>query len=203
MTDQPGQTRIRQRVPGRAFQSPRLRPAYIPTPRALGPGSVSSLLKIILDVAYVLLWLMAGVLAVAFIAAWFVPLEGLTVTDGDRQLPLVRSIVVFGLGAFIAYFGAFILILRNLRQMFRTLTQGDPFHPRNVSRLRRIGLTLAIVTIAVFAAQSFVSRSALGYMEAPGLGDLMTPLFAVLIVFVLAEVFREGARLRRESELTI
>ena len=33
--------------------------------------------------------------------------------------------------------------------------------------------------------------------------ELLTPLFSVLIVFVLAEVFREGARLRRESELTI
>ena len=30
-----------------------------------------------------------------------------------------------------------------------------------------------------------------------------TSWFAVLIVFVLAEVFREGARPRHESELTI
>ena len=31
----------------------------------------------------------------------------------------------------------------------------------------------------------------------------LTTWFAVLVVFVLAEVFREGARLRREAELTI
>lgn len=169
----------------------------------MGPGSVASLLKIALDVAHILLWILAGILALVFIAALFVPLDNLTVTSGDRQLPLVRSIVLFGLGAVIAYFGAFILIVRNLRQMFRTLTQGDPFHPRNVSRLRQIGLVLATVTGGVFIVQTFVSRSALGYMEPPSLGDLMTPIFAVLIVFVLAEVFREGARLRRESELTI
>ncbi len=30
-----------------------------------------------------------------------------------------------------------------------------------------------------------------------------TAWFAVLVVFVLAEVFREGARLRSEAELTI
>ena len=30
-----------------------------------------------------------------------------------------------------------------------------------------------------------------------------TAWFSVLVVFVLAEVFREGARLRREAELTI
>ncbi len=169
----------------------------------MGPGSVASLLKIALDVAHVLLWLMAGVLTLAFITFVFVPLDNLTVVDGDRQLPLVRSVVLFGIGAFIAYFGAFILIVRNLRQMFRTLTQGDPFHPRNVTRLRQIGLVLATVTGGVFIVQSFVSRSALGYVDRPSVGDLMTPLFAVLIVFVLAEVFREGARLRRESELTI
>ncbi len=30
-----------------------------------------------------------------------------------------------------------------------------------------------------------------------------TAWFSVLVVFVLAEVFREGARLRRDAELTI
>ena len=47
------------------------------------------------------------------------------------------------------------------------------------------------------------SRLAPGVMDPQGLGELLTPVFSVLIVFVLAEVFREGARLRRESELTI
>jgi hypothetical protein len=31
----------------------------------------------------------------------------------------------------------------------------------------------------------------------------LTTWFAVLVIFVLAEVFREGARLRNEAELTI
>ena len=40
--------------------------------------------------------------------------------------------------------------------------------------------------------------------EANQAGGLnLTTWFAVLVVFVLAEVFREGARLRREAELTI
>lgn len=39
-----------------------------------------------------------------------------------------------------------------------------------------------------------------GALEPPSLFDLITPAFSVLVVFVLAEVFREGARLRRESE---
>lgn len=172
--------------------------------KALGPGSVSSLLKIALDVAYILLWLVTGVLLLVLIAALFIPLDNLTVTLGDdRQLPLTRALMVFGLGSVAAYFGGFVLILRNLRKIFRTLTLGDPFQPENVRRLRAIGVILAVVTGGVFLAQLAMARIAPGALSPQGLSDLLTPVFSVLVVFVLAEVFREGARLRRESELTI
>ena len=174
----------------------------------MGPGSVSTLLKIALDVAYVLLALLTGLLLVLLVTAIFIPIDNLNITvtsdDVGRQLPLTRMLLVFGLGAMTAYFGGFMLILRSLRRIFRTLTMGDPFHPDNVRRLRHIGLTLAVVTGGVWAAQGFVAaRLAPGVMDKQGIGDLLTPIFSGLIVFVLAEVFREGARLRRESELTI
>lgn len=183
-------------------------PDFLSSVRGLGPGSVSSVLKIALDVAYVLLALITGVLVLLLIAAVFIPLDNVNVTvsgdSGGRQLPLTRMLLLFGLGAVTAYFGGFMLILRSLRRIFRTLTIGDPFHPQNVRRLRQIGLILAVVTGGVWAAQSFVAaRLAPGVMEPQGIGELLTPIFSVLIVFVLAEVFREGARLRRESELTI
>lgn len=176
--------------------------------RALGPGSVSSVLKVALDVAYILLWLITGLLLFLLVAAVFIPLDNVNITvsgdSGGRQLPLTRLLLLFGLGAATAYFGGFMLILRSLRRIFRTLTMGDPFHPDNVRRLRQIGLTLAVVTGGVWLAQGLVAaRLAPGVMEPQGVSDLLTPVFSVLVVFVLAEVFREGARLRRESELTI
>ena len=59
-------------------------------------------------------------------------------------------------------------------------------------------------SMAALPTQGFVAkRLAPGVMDPQGFGELLTPIFSVLIVFVLAEVFREGARLRRESELTI
>ena len=181
---------------------------FLASVRGLGPGSVSSVLKVALDVAYVLLALITGVLLLLLIVAVFIPLDNLNVTvsgdSGGRQLPLTRMLLLFGLGAVTAYFGGFMLILQGLRKIFRTLTAGDPFHPDNVQRLRQIGLTLAVVTGGVWVAQGFVAaRLAPGVMEPQGIGELLTPVFSVLIVFVLAEVFREGARLRRESELTI
>jgi succinate dehydrogenase/fumarate reductase cytochrome b subunit len=57
---------------------PTLKPLGISAPfrsaplfRTLGPGSVSSLLKIALDVAYVLLMIIRAVLLLAFLAAGF------------------------------------------------------------------------------------------------------------------------------------
>ena len=191
------------------IRAPRLTGANLRAPlRTLGPGSVSSLLKIALDVAYVLLALITGVLLLLWVASIFIPIDHLNVTVSDgadgRQMPLTRPLLLFGLGAVTAYFGGFMLILQGLRKIFRTLTAGDPFHPDNVRRLRQIGLTLALVTGGVWVAQGFVAaRLAPGIMDPQGFGELLTPIFSVLIVFVLAEVFREGARLRRESELTI
>lgn len=194
-------------------QAPHLIRSSLPSlalrgPRTIGPGSVSSLLKIALDVAYVLLIVITAGLLLALIAAIFIPLSDIDITvsgdDGGLRQPLTRSLLLFGLGALSAWFGGFLLILRNLRMIFRSLTQGDPFQPGNVRRLRQIGLTLAIVTAGVWVAQGMVAaRLAPGVMDPQGIGELLTPIFSVLVVFVLAEVFREGARLRRESELTI
>lgn len=192
---------------------PTLKPLGISAPfrtsplfRTLGPGSVSSLLKIALDVAYVLLMLLTGILLMSFVVAVFVPLtqvlDGQTYIEGSgdaaREVPVTRTLILFGLGASSAYFGGFLLILRNLRQIFRTLTQGDPFRPENVRRLRQIGLTLTVVTIGVGVAQGLIPA-----IPDPGFSEMLTPIFSVLVVFVLAEVFKEGARLRHESELTI
>ena len=55
-------------------------PLRTPNLRTLGPGSVSSLLKIALDVAYVLLALITGVLLLLWVASVFIPLDNINVT---------------------------------------------------------------------------------------------------------------------------
>jgi hypothetical protein len=188
------------------IKAPRLAAAAIPGLRTLGPRSVSTLLKIALDVAYVLLAFITGIMLIAFVIAAFIPITDYTVLSesGDKELPLTRALLIFAIGALTAYFGSFLLILGHLRKIFRTLTIGDPFQPANVRRLRQIGLILATVTGGVWLVQGMVAaRLAPGIMDPQGIGELLTPIFSVLVVFVLAEVFREGARLRRESELTI
>lgn len=192
------------KTPSLGIRLPVVRTAALP---ALGPGPITRLLGVALGAAFWALVIATCAVVLAFIFTTFVPLGplGLTVTAGDEgtSVPVPRAYVLFALGAIIAYLGGFALILRNLRAMVHTLRIGDPFHPDNVSRLKQIGLTLATVTGGAWVGQTLVSRLVRGALEPPSLFDLVTPAFSVLVVFVLAQVFREGAGLRRESELTI
>lgn len=119
------------------------------------------------------------------------------------QLPLPWAYVLLVAVAAFAYLAVSALIFRLLTGIVATLRVGDPFHPRNVRRLHQIGAAFASVTLGVWVGQFLVARFVRGAMAAPSLFDLITPSFAVVIIVVIAEVFREGARLRREAELTI
>lgn len=175
--------------------------------RALGPGSVSSFLKIILDVVFVALWVGVGAVALMTLAALLLSFNpdligSITMNVGGVELVKKWPVVIGGLFAAALYLMGILVIVARLRQIFATLMAGDPFHPDNVLRLRVIGVALAgleLVRYAVWAA---------GVWLIPGQNKVepnlsLTAWFSVLVVFVLAEVFREGARLRREAELTI
>jgi len=177
--------------------------------RTLGPGSVSSFLKIILDVVYVALWIgvaVLGALALLSILLSFNPefLQGViqfTGDDGD-EFAANGATMAAGLTAAALYFAGVLVIVGRLRRIFVTLTAGDPFHPDNVRRLRFIGLMLGALELGRYL---FWGASAwlLPGVSADERAFSLTSWFSVLVVFVLAEVFREGARLRSEAELTI
>lgn len=186
--------------------------------RAIGPGSVSSVLKVGLDVFHVLLWLLLIVAVLGFlgilVAQPFITAQ-VTIdgslngeTDPKRIRDFLRSPIIPGVvAAGGLYLGGLVFIVGRLKRIFVTLTQGDPFQPDNVRRLRLIGFALGGVELL-----SYLVRGVLEWLDARQEGfDLrrvgedfnLTIWFAVLVVLVLAEVFREGARLRREAELTI
>lgn len=177
--------------------------------RTLGPGSVSSFLKIILDVVYVALWIgMAVVSALALLAILlsFNPefLKGFIHITGEdgAQFDATGGTMAAGLAAGGLYMGGVLVIVGRLRRIFVTLTAGDPFHPDNVRRLRFIGLMLGALELGRYLFWG-VGEWLLPGVNREGQGFSLTAWFSVLVVFVLAEVFREGARLRSEAELTI
>jgi hypothetical protein len=179
--------------------------------RALGPGSVSSFLKVVLDVVYVALWIL---LATSLIGAAAVPIiqpftgnthfyiDLGTLAKGTANLA-GKTLQISGLLVLVAsYFSALIIIVNRLRKVFEALIQGDPFRVQNVGRLRVIGLGL----IALEGLGFLVHMVTAMVMTSHGPDTIylnVTTWFAILVVFVLAEVFREGARLRDEAGLTI
>jgi hypothetical protein len=100
------------------------------------------------------------------------------------------------------YLGAAIVVVGRLRSIFATLIAGDPFHPDNVRRLRVIGGALAVIELGRYATAALGHMIFHGRLHLEG-GVNVSSWFAVLVIVVLAEVFREGARLRGEAELTI
>lgn len=177
--------------------------------RALGPGSVSSFLKIILDVVFAALWIGVGVLSLLTLAALLLSynpdiLAGLRDSSPGVFSDLVKngpSMAGALVGAAL-YLAGILVIVAALRRIFTTLTAGDPFHPDNVARLRLIGLMLGGLELGRYAFWG-VSAWLFSGVNKVEPSFSLTAWFSVLVVFVLAEVFREGARLRREAELTI
>jgi hypothetical protein len=179
--------------------------------RALGPGSVSSFLKVILDVFYAVVWAFVGVVTVAVVAALLVSfkpelLSGFSKWHVDPAW--VGPVYAAALVAADLAGACTLVIVQRLRRIFQTLTAGDPFHPDNVRRLRVIGVTLGVLelgryAVAGLAAAVLSDRARDGGIDLPDGNVNLTAWFAVLVIFVLAEVFREGARLRRDAELTI
>ncbi len=178
--------------------------------RALGPGSMSSLLKAILDVAHVALWAVAVVVSVVIVVVLILSirpeLADSRIILGDLHIEgaWLGPLLVATLAAVDIYFAGALVIVSRLRRISQTLVSGDPFHPANVRRLQVIAAALAALELARYVVNP-VLRLAIHDGRRPHVnGDVsLTTWFGVLVILVLAEVFREGARLRGEAELTI
>jgi hypothetical protein len=124
------------------------------------------------------------------------------ISDAVEAISKNGPLLAGGLAAWALLLGGWMVIVERLRKIFGALTAGDPFHPDNVVRLRLIGLVLAGLEVGRYVFSGMARWLA---PKAKVIDDsfTLTAWFSVLVVFVLAEVFREGARLRREAELTI
>ena len=191
------------------LRAPRVR---VPTMRTLGPGSVSSLLKVVLEVIHFALWVATAVVALAAIGLLLaLPFRGLHLTGGlniDGHAVSAAEVLRKGpavaglLGLTAVYLLAMTAIFNRLRRVFETLTAGDPFRPENVGRLRLVGFALVGLEGLSWLLRTLAGLIFAGKPSETGAFNL-TAWFSILVVFVLAEVFREGARLRGEAELTI
>ena len=113
---------------------------------------------------------------------------------GSNATPMSSAIICVG-SAIVAAIWLFVLFI--VRKIVRTLLDGDPFIVENISRVRLMWILVAVSEIVRMIFMNISMRHEIVLDIRPG------TWFAVFVMAALAEVFRHGAELRRDAELTI
>ena len=93
------------------------------------------------------------------------------------------------------------VLLFTLRRVVLTVERRNPFDPANPARLRTIALLLAAIELVRWGTVLILAPEQVDVNE--DIDRWLGSALSVFVVIVLAEAFREGARLRAEAELTV
>lgn len=204
--------------------------------KALGKGSIASIVEVGLTIAWIILWVVLGLWAAVTVGyLGFMALIGAGAVDpasvaaagsnGTFRIQIsgiesaafealqwtdwhfiVPALLVGGVTI-----GGSLIIVSRLRRLFDSFRSGEPFRRENAQHLRVIWITMVVIELARYALLLVVGvlLSVFGVPESIGEAsftidsDNLSTWMSILILIVLAEVFREGARLKEEQELTI
>ena len=120
--------------------------------------------------------------------------------DADRLILGLRAVAVLGLVSIPLNW----VVLKRLVGMVETVRAGDPFVAANAARLQAIAWVLIAlqccgVVIAIFVRMISTPAHPINISAGPSIAGLL----AILLTFVLARVFAEGARMRADLEGTV
>ncbi len=164
--------------------------------RAIGKGSLASLLAVGLHFTRIILLAAFIGLSIAMVV---VPLVSLFMSafgagdigvDAGDYIEISHHFVTFSVMLFVA---------NRLLEILKTLRFGSPFVGENADRFRGVGYALLIgegAKVAFGFLTLFIDSSA-------SINTSIITWLAIIAVFVLAEVFREGARMKEEQDLTV
>jgi len=145
--------------------------------------------------AFILVLLIASLVSEAWV------MKALGAGQGSSTVFMgMRLIMVIGL----AGVPVVRLVLTRLLAIVDTVREGDPFVVANAVRLQQIAwavLALELMHLAVGIIAAAVSTVSVPLNF--GWGFSVTRWLAVLLLFVLARVFEQGARMREELEGTV
>jgi hypothetical protein len=183
--------------------------------KTFGPNSVSSGLALAIKLAYVFVavWVAVavagGVVSLLIFALFTAQLH-----DPPASLKFLATTwtvnvpdTLYRIAAAIGALG----IVRSLRALFDSLADNQPFVVGNAEHLRRIWVTLVVIEIvragAFIAARVLTTAYTAGDVS-PLPQEIASPIdfyrwFMIFVVLILAEVLRQGTRLREDSELTV
>ena len=167
--------------------------------------------QVILALGVVLLIFVAAMMLIGLGAALTVARDELIAelaaagAPGSAYWALVAILVLFG-----AAMVAGVRFLLELGNIVKSVDGGDPFEPANADRLQRMGwLATAVlaITVALGSITAWVERvSGEAARDMPldadfGFGG--GGVLLILVLFILARVFRHGAAMREELEGTV
>lgn len=121
--------------------------------------------------------------------------------------PKVLFLAFMPVGAIMMGLG--MAILNQLRKIFATLTAGNPFLLENTKRVRKIGLLIFAGEFVKLIAGTVIGKIVMDNVVVPGVvfkikGNLnLGGIFIGLVMLILAEIFRQGALLKEEQDLTV
>ena len=164
--------------------------------------SLAKGIGIVLLILLVLLWIGFAAMVLGAVALGLGTSTGAEIIRGAESLRLGGPALVAAMLAF----SAVILLLainlvQRLRRVVATVERGEPFHEGNPRDLRAIAGLLAVITLLGWGGAWF--DVAVGSRAGSDFDPDLSNWLSVLIILVLAEVFREGARLRADAELTV
>jgi hypothetical protein len=172
------------------------------------PASSSAALPIthvVLRILVVMNWLMAAVIVTLLVALpneqWIMSAFDLSPSPEAARLVVgLRAIAVLGLAVIPLNY----VVLKRLLAIVETVRAGDPFVAANADRLQAIAwslLALQLLSLVIGAIAKAVSTPAHPvHLDA---GFSINGWLAVLLTFLLARVFAEGALMRDDLEGTV
>ena len=120
--------------------------------------------------------------------------------EAERVIMGLRAVAVLGLATIPLNYA----VLKRLLAIVETVRSGDPFVAANASRLQAIAwalLALQLLSIVIGAIGKAVSTPA--YPIHLDAGFSITDWLAVLLTFLLAQVFAQGTLMREDLEGTV
>jgi hypothetical protein len=160
---------------------------------------------IVLRILVVANWLMCAAILVLLFALpneqWIMSAFKLAPSpEAERLVMGLRAVAMLGLATIPLNY----VVLKRLLAIVETVRTGDPFVAANADRLQAIAwalLTLQVLSVVIGAIGQAVSTPA--HPVNLDAGFSINGWLAVLLTFLLARVFAEGARMRDDLEGTV
>ena len=173
--------------------------------RSTSPSAALPIAYVVLRILIVLNWLGgAAILALLVVspnAQWIMAAFKLSPSpDTDRLIMGLRAIAALGLAAIPLHY----VVLKRLLAIVETVRGGEPFVAANASRLQAIAWTLfalQLLSLVIGAIARTVSTPAHPLHFRAGFS--VNGWLAVLLTFLLARVFAEGALMREDLDGTV